>query len=82
RGEAARRVLLAWREAGMAPRDALQAATIHGARLLGVPGLGVLDAGAHADIIAVLGDPMANLDALNRVVFVMKAGRLVKAPAP
>ena len=80
RGEAARRVLLTWREAGMAPRDALQASTIQGARLLGVPGLGVLDAGAHADIIAVQGDPMADLDALNRVVFVMKAGELVRSP--
>lgn len=80
RGEAARRVLLTWREAGVAPSEVLQAATVQGARLLGVPGLGVLGTGAHADIIAVQGDPMADLDALNRVVFVMKAGQLVRAP--
>ncbi|MEW6762779.1 MAG: amidohydrolase family protein [Pseudomonadota bacterium] len=82
RGDAARRALLAWVEAGLAPRDILQAATINSARLLGVPGLGVLNAGAHADIIAVQGDPMVELEALNRVVFVMKAGQPVRAPAP
>lgn len=82
RGDAARRALLAWVEAGLAPRDILQAATINSARLLGVPSLGVLNAGAHADIIAVQGDPMVELEALNRVVFVMKAGQPVRAPAP
>jgi imidazolonepropionase-like amidohydrolase len=82
RGEAARRVLQAWREAGLAPGEVLQAATLHGARLLGVPGLGMLGAGAHADIIAVQGDPLVDLDALNRVVFVMKAGQPVRTPAP
>lgn len=82
RGEAARRVLFAWREAGLAPGEILQAATVNGARLLGVPGLGVLQQGAHADIIAVQGDPLADFDALNRVVFVMKAGQPVRAPQP
>ncbi|MGG7605693.1 amidohydrolase family protein [Massilia sp. BKSP1R2A-1] len=82
RGDAARRALLAWVEAGLAPRDILQAATINGARLLGVPGLGVIEAGAHADIIAVQGDPMVDLEALTRVVFVMKGGQPVRAPTP
>lgn len=82
RGDAARRALLAWREAGLAPIDVLQAATINGARLLGVPGLGVLETGAHADIIAVQGDPMVDLEALTRVVFVMKGGQPVRAPTP
>lgn len=82
RGDAARRALLAWGEAGLAPRDVLQAATINGARLLGVPGLGVLETGAHADIIAVQGDPMVDLEALTRVVFVMKGGQPVRAPTP
>ena len=82
RGETARRALLAWVEAGLAPREVLQAATINSARLLGVPGLGVLDAGAHADIIAVQGDPLVELEALMRVVFVMKAGQPVRTPAP
>ena len=82
RGDAARHALLAWVEAGLAPRDILQAATINSARLLGVPGLGVIETGAHADIIAVQGDPMVELAALNRVVFVMKAGQPVRAPTP
>jgi imidazolonepropionase-like amidohydrolase len=82
RGDAARRVLFAWREAGLAPGEILQAATVNGARLLGVPGLGVLQQGAHADIVAVQGDPLADFDALNRVVFVMKAGQPVRTPQP
>jgi imidazolonepropionase-like amidohydrolase len=82
RGEVARRVLFAWREAGLAPGEILQAATVNGARLLGVPGLGVLQQGAHADIVAVQGDPLADFDALNRVVFVMKAGQPVRTPQP
>ncbi|MGI4718690.1 MAG: amidohydrolase family protein [Janthinobacterium lividum] len=85
RGEAARRVLFAYREAGLAPRDILQAATINGARLLGElagSGLGVLEKGAHADIIAVRGDPLEDLEALGQVVFVMKGGQVVRAPAP
>ena len=82
RGESARRVLLSWVEAGLAPGAVLQAATAHGARLLGVPGLGVLTAGAHADIIAVQGDPLAGLDALERLVFVMKGGQVVRTPGP
>ena len=78
RGAAAKRVLFAYREAGLGTRAILQAATIHGARLLGEPGLGVLEAGAHADIIAVEGDPIEQLEAVERVVFVMKAGVITK----
>lgn len=85
RGNAARQLLASWREAGLAPRDILQAATINGARLLGAAagsGLGVLEKGAHADIVAVRGDPLEDLEALGQVVFVMKGGQVVRAPAP
>lgn len=85
RGDAARQLLASWREAGLAPRDILQAATINGARLLGAAagsGLGVLEKGAHADIVAVRGDPLEDLEALGQVVFVMKGGQVVRAPAP
>ncbi|MGX4642636.1 amidohydrolase family protein [Massilia sp. SYSU DXS3249] len=80
RGNAARRVLFAYAEAGLPARDILQAATIHGARLLGESGLGMLVKGAHADIIAVEGNPLENLAAIEEVVFVMKGGAVVSTP--
>jgi imidazolonepropionase-like amidohydrolase len=74
-GEAAKHDLLAYGEAGMPPAQVLQAATVNAARLLGLENrIGVLKAGAAADVIAVEGDPGADLRALERVRFVMKAG--------
>jgi imidazolonepropionase-like amidohydrolase len=59
----------------MSAVQVLQAATINDAKLLGMEGrLGVLKAGAHADIIAIDGDPVADFGAIERVRFVMKAG--------
>lgn len=78
RGAAAKRVLFAYAEAGLGTREILQAATLHAARLLGQDGLGVLTEGAHADIIAVDGNPAEELAAIERVVFVMKAGAVAK----
>lgn len=79
-GEAARRVLFAYREAGMEPARILQSATANAAPLLGEPRLGVIKAGALADIIAVEGDPLADFDAVERVRFVMKDGRVYVRP--
>lgn len=76
RGEAARRVLFAYAEAGMAPALVLQAATCNAARLLGEPGLGVVEPGAHADLVAVEGDPLADLHSLDRVRLVVRAGNI------
>ena len=74
-GVSARRVLFAYREAGMTPSQILQAATLNNGRLLGMEGrLGVLKPGAWADIIAVEGDPERDFTAIERVRFVMKAG--------
>ena len=39
-----------------------------------------MEAGKWADVIAVPGDPLANITALERVSFVMKAGQIYKAP--
>jgi imidazolonepropionase-like amidohydrolase len=75
-GVAARRVLFAYREAGLTPSQVLQTATINAARLLGQPRLGVIRAGAFADMIAVDGDPFADFTAMERVTFVMKGGRV------
>jgi imidazolonepropionase-like amidohydrolase len=74
-GTAARHVLFAYAEAGMPNAQVLQAATKNAAILLARQGrLGVIKAGAFADIIAVSGDPVAEIHALERVVFVMKDG--------
>lgn len=82
RGAAAKRVLFAYNEAGLSTREILQAVTINGAQLLGEPKLGILEAGAYADIIAVEGNPIEQLEAVDRVVFVMKAGVITKGDVP
>jgi imidazolonepropionase-like amidohydrolase len=62
-------------EAGMPPLEAIRSATIVPARFLGIDGrLGSLEAGKVADIVAVEGDPLADITAMQRVSFVMKDG--------
>jgi imidazolonepropionase-like amidohydrolase len=62
-------------EYGMKPLAAIQAGTVNAAKLLGWPGqTGALKAGYWADIVAVDGDPLADITALQRVTFVMKGG--------
>jgi imidazolonepropionase-like amidohydrolase len=64
---------------GMTPLGALQAGTINAAALLGWEGrIGQLKAGFVADIVAVPGDPLRNIGALEHVSFVMKDGVIVK----
>ncbi len=64
---------------GMSPMDAIKAATSKAAELLDMKGeLGVIAPGAYADIIAVPGDPLANIEALKQVSFVMKDGSVFK----
>lgn len=63
----------------MKPIDAIQAATIHAADLLGqTDKLGTLEPGHYADLIAVNGDPLADVKVLESVVFVMKGGAVVR----
>ena len=68
-------------EAGMPAAYALQAATIHAAEVLGVDDQGVVEAGKRADIIAMPGDPLADINAVMGVDFVMKDGVVYREPA-
>jgi imidazolonepropionase-like amidohydrolase len=64
---------------GMTPMEAIQAATIHAAELLGWPAdVGAIEAGMFADIIAVSGDALRDITALEHVAFVMKGGEIFK----
>ena len=65
---------------GMTPMEAIKAATSRSAEMLDRKGeLGVLAAGACADIIAVAGDPMNDIRQLENVRFVMKEGKIYKS---
>ncbi len=65
---------------GMSPMEAIQAATIHAAELIGWPGdVGAIEAGMYADIIAVRGNPLDDIRILEDVRFVMKGGEIYRA---
>jgi imidazolonepropionase-like amidohydrolase len=64
---------------GMTPMEAIEAATVNAADLLGVSDIaGTLEPGKSADIIAVKGDPLADIKVLKSVNFVMARGEVVK----
>ena len=66
-------------EWGMKPIDAIQAATIKAADLIGWGDkAGAIEAGHYADIIAVTGDPLSDVRTLESVKFVMKGGAVVR----
>ena len=70
---------LAWFvQAGMTPLEALRAATIHGAESIGVQNeVGKVAVGYYADIIAVEGDPLADINVvINDVRKVMMGGKV------
>ncbi len=68
-------------DAGMPPMEAIQSATMGGARLLRIQeDLGSVEAGKIADLVAVPGDPIANISLMKDVSFVMKAGTVYKSP--
>ena len=67
-------------EAGMPAAVALQAATIRAAEVLGVDDQGVVEAGKRADIVAVPGDPLADIAQVMQVDFVMKDGVVYRRP--
>jgi imidazolonepropionase-like amidohydrolase len=68
---------------GMTPIEAIRSATTIAAELLGMTGqIGTLEPGAFADVVAVAGDPLADVTVLSRIDFVMKGGEIVRSPAP
>ncbi len=66
---------------GMTPAQAIRAATSTAAELLGTQTeLGTIAAGKQADIVAVPGDPLADVSLMEKVEFVMKGGVVYKRP--
>lgn len=80
-GENAEEIVLLTR-AGVPAMSAIQAATGQAADLLGPDSkVGVIEPGRYADVIAVAGDPLAQIETLKAVCFVMKGGAVVKGGA-
>lgn len=66
---------------GMTPMQAIEAATTHAADLLGLKGtVGALTPGHAADLIAVQGDPLADVTVLKQVDWVLRDGQVLKRP--
>jgi imidazolonepropionase-like amidohydrolase len=64
---------------GMPPAEALKAATVNAAELLGLANeIGTIEGGKSADIIALTGDPLVDVRAMKDVDFVMVRGEVVK----
>jgi imidazolonepropionase-like amidohydrolase len=83
RGEATMVMFEAMIDAGLSQIETIRAATINAAELLGWQDrVGAVEIGKFADLIAVAGDPLKNIDELKRVKFVMKGGAVVKNELP
>ena len=66
-------------EFGLTPMAAIQAATSSAAEMLGMSGqIGVIAPGAYADIVAVPGDPLKDVNELSKISFVMKDGKVFR----
>jgi len=61
-------------EWGLTPMQAIQSATANAAELIGIETVGVIAPGRFADLVAVEGDPLADVTKLERMAFVMKDG--------
>jgi imidazolonepropionase-like amidohydrolase len=71
--------LVALTKRGMPSLEAIRAATVKAAELIGwQENVGAVEAGKYADLIAVEGDPITDIAVLQQVKFVMKGGAVVK----
>lgn len=78
-GEASVSTLINLRQTGMPALDVIRAITTNAAEMLGWQDrLGAVEPGKFADLVAVAGDPIADVTELERVRFVMKDGRVVR----
>jgi imidazolonepropionase-like amidohydrolase len=65
--------------AGMPPLEILRAVTTNAAEMLGWQDrVGAVEPGKFADLVAVAGDPLADISELERVRFVMKGGEVIR----
>src|SRR5438552_7067167 len=79
RGQASTATFVNLRDAGMPALDVIRAITINAAEVLGWQDrIGTVEPGKFADIVAVSGDPLADITELERVRFVMKDGKVVR----
>jgi imidazolonepropionase-like amidohydrolase len=79
RGEASAATLVNLRAAGMPALDVIRAITVNAAEMLGWQDrIGSIEPGKFADLVAVAGDPVADMSELERVRFVMKGGQVVR----
>jgi imidazolonepropionase-like amidohydrolase len=79
RGQASTATLVKLRAAGMPPLDVIRAITINAADMLGWQDrIGAIEPGKFADLIAVAGDPIADITELEHVRFVMKGGEVIR----
>jgi imidazolonepropionase-like amidohydrolase len=69
-------------EWGMTPMEAIQTATKNAAEALGRSDVGAIAPGRYADLIAVDGDPLQDVQRLENVAVVMKGGQLLKGAPP
>src|SRR5438067_6340166 len=79
RGEASTEIFVNLRAAGMPAPEVIRAITTNAAEMLGWQDrIGSLEPGKFADLIAVAGDPIADISELERIRFVMKDGRVIR----
>src|SRR5262245_55547533 len=79
RGQANAEMFASLRHAGMPPLDIIRAATASAAEMLGWQDrVGTVEPGRFADLVAVAGDPVADVTELERVAFVMKGGQVIR----
>ena len=78
-GQASVATLIHLRDAGMTPLDNIRAITVNAAEMLGWQDrIGAIEPGKFADLVAVAGDPIADITELERVRFVMKDGKVIR----
>jgi imidazolonepropionase-like amidohydrolase len=79
RGEVAIEFIETWKAAGIPAADILRAMTINGYKVSETEKVrGPIEPGLAADLIAVDGNPLENIDALRQVIFVTKDGMVFK----